>query len=181
MVPERNDPQRMSDQTTAESKYVNWSGPILRGTVLVVALCAFISLLRGFLFDKKWEASLLVFALASFALTATARKREIPRAAGGTGAVTAWWQRLPDWPLVSYCIIVGLGFNWACVFLWFSRRHAFFSTSVVAATGVIEMLYAGVGLLVAHLTGRNWRTALLVFTLVPGALAGIVLRLGLLR
>jgi Kef-type K+ transport system membrane component KefB len=168
MVPELDNPQIMSGQNTAESKHVKWSGAILRATVLVVALCAFISLLRGFLFGEKWEASLLVFALASFALTSTARTGETPRAARGTGPVTAWWQRLPDWPLVSYCIIVGLGFNWACAFLWFSRRHAFFSTPVIGATAVTEALYAGIGFLVARLTGRNWRTALLFSHLYQG-------------
>jgi hypothetical protein len=171
----------MSDQKYSEPAYVNPSGAILRGTVLVAASCAFISLLRGLLFGEKWEASLLVFALASFALTATARKGEISRAFERPGTVTAWWQRLPDWSLVSYFIIVGLGLNWACAFLWFSRRHAFFSGPVIGATGLIELFYAGVGLLVSLLTGRNWRTALLVFALVPGALAGIVLRLGLLK
>jgi len=89
--------------------------------------------------------------------------------------------RIKVWSLIIYCIITGLGFNWACAFLWFSRRYAFFSTPVIAVTGLIMAFYAGIALLVARFTGGNWRTALLVFVFVPVVLAGIVLRSGLLR
>lgn len=181
MIPKLDSPQIIKDQSTVESKYVRFAGAIPRGTVLVVALYAFIPLLRALLFGGKWESALLVFALASFTLMAMTRKAEASCATGGAGAATAWWHRLPDWSLVSYCIIIGLGFNWACAFLWFSRRYAFLSAPVVGATGLIEALYAAIGLVVARLTGRNWRTALLVFTLVPGSIAGIVLRLDILR
>jgi hypothetical protein len=114
----------------------------------------------------------------------------IPTLPASEGEGTTRQFRLPQWSLFSYFFIIGLGLNWACAFLWFSRRYAFFSTPVIAVTGLIMAFYAATALLVtwfessfnnAGVAGVNWRTALLVFVFAPGALASIILRLGLLR
>jgi hypothetical protein len=85
------------------------------------------------------------------------------------------------WSLVSCCVIIGLGFNWACAFLWFSRRYAFFSIPVIAVAGLIMAFCAAIALLVARLTGGNWRRALAVFVFAEVVPAAVVLRFGLLR
>jgi hypothetical protein len=109
------------------------------------------------------------------------RKPETLPAIEAEGTEKAKQHRLPDWSLLAYGVIFGVGCNWTCAFLWFSRRYAFFSGPVVGATILIMALYAAIALLVARLTGRNWQIALLVFALAPGALGSIVLRLRLLR
>jgi hypothetical protein len=167
-------------RATVKAKYARVSMPVLQGMVLIVALCAFIQFLVGLPYGGvRWEAAAVVFFLANFTLAAVFPKPETPPAI--KGEETARPLRLQDWLLVSYCVVLGLGFNWTCVFLWFSRRYAFFSTPIIAVTGLIMACYAVVALLVAWLTGRNWRTTLLVFAFAPVVLASIVLRLGLLR
>jgi len=163
-------------------KYARFFWPVLRWMVLIAALCAFIPTLAGLLDEKgRWEPGWGWggFVLASFTLVAMNLKPDTLPAIKGEG--TASQLRSPNWSLVSYLVIVGLGFNWVCAFLWFSRRYAFFSTPVIAMTGLIMALYAAIALLVARFTGGNWRTPLIVFGIVSSALAGIVLRLGLLR
>jgi hypothetical protein len=161
--------------------------PILRGIALIVALWAFIAFFPVLLVrhvnaqEGKWGTAVVVFVLASFALIWMAFKPETLPAIEGEGTEQARQHRLPDWSLSAYGVIIGLGCNWACAFLWFSRRYAFFSGPVVGATGLIMALYAAIALLVARLTGGNWRTALLVFALAPVNLAGLILRWGLLR
>jgi hypothetical protein len=71
--------------------------------------------------------------------------------------------------------------NWICAFLWFSRRCAFFSAPVVGVTAVVIASYGAIALLVALLTGGNWRNGLLVFVVAPFSVAGVVLRLHLLQ
>jgi hypothetical protein len=143
--------------------------------VMTVSLCAFIPFLAGFLYEGRWEAGWgwWVYVLASFTLAWM-----IPTLPTSEGEGTARQFRLQEWSLIAYSFIIGLGFNWVCVFLWFSRRYAFFSVPVVGVTGLIMALYAAIGLLLARLT--NWRIAL-VFAIATCALGAIVLRLGLLR
>jgi hypothetical protein len=90
----------------------------------------------------------------------------------------------------SYFFLNGMSLNWACAFFWFSRRYAFFSTTIIAATGLLVAFYAVIAVLVAWFeslfnsadeTGVNWRTGLLVFVFVPYTVGLVVLRLGLLR
>jgi hypothetical protein len=154
--------------------------PILRGIVLIVAMWAFILSLRGFLYGGNWELAVLVFVPASLALIAITPGREtLPEIEGDK---TAWasWQRLP-WPIFTYCVITGMGYTWVCAFLWFSRRYAVFSGPVVGAMILILALYAVIGVVVAWLTGGNWRTALLTFGIALCVPSIIVLRLHLLR
>lgn len=152
---------------------------ILRAMVLVVALCSFVPVLADFVNGRAWGISLPIFFLASVGVIGimlwpgTASSIERQR--------TVKQFRLFDWWLLSYFITISLGLNWACSFLWLSRRDAFFSGPVIAVTALITASYAGIALLVALLTGRNWRTGLLVFAFAPGVLAIIVLRLGVLR
>lgn len=188
-------PQVVEDQSTVKkTNYARFFWPILRGIALIVALSAFIADLLGFLYWGKWGTALVVvFFLASFAMMATAPPRQSlgdlilfiltypglgslrnKTAIEGKGGEKARQQRLPDWSLVIYCVIVGLGCNWACAFLWFSRRYAPFSGPVVGATGLIVASYAAIALVVGLLTGGNWRTALLVFLFAPGTLSGLV-------
>jgi len=125
-----------------------------------VAVCAFIPFLATFLNGENWGISLLVSMIASFALVAI-----IPKPGTSEEKPTTRHLRLFDWWLVTYFVIIGLGFNWACVFLSFSRRYAFFSTPVITVTGLIMASYAAIALLVGLLTRGNWRAALLVFVL----------------
>jgi drug/metabolite transporter (DMT)-like permease len=133
-------------------------------------------MLAGFLYGDNWGTGLAlgVFILATYALVAMTPKPEAPPA-------TARQLGFPGWSLVSYCVIIGLGFNWACVFLWFSRQYAFFSAPVIGATGLIMAFCAAIAFLVARLTRGNWLTALLVFVSASVFPAAIVLRLGLVR
>ena len=185
MIPKRGTPQAVEDEGAAKkAKGARFFGPILRGIVLIVAVYAFIELfsvlLFGGLYGGSWLAAPGSF-LAYYALAWMAHERETLRAIEGEGTEKATQRRLPDWSLLVYGVIVGLGCNWVCAFLWFSRRYALFSGPVVGATGLIMALYAAIALLVALLTGGNWRIALLFFAAVPGSLAGIVLALRLLR
>jgi hypothetical protein len=174
-------PQAVGDQgAVKKAKYARFFWPILRGIVLILALCAFIPTLSVFLYDRFAPIGFSVFFLASFALIAMTPRPETLRAIEGAATEKARQHRLP-WSLFAYCVITGLGFNWACVFLWFSRRYAFFSAPVVGMTGLILAFYAAIALLVARLTGGNWRKALLVSAVAQGVLAMIVLRWGLLR
>ena len=185
--------------TVKKEKYVSLFWPIVRGVCLIVALWSFIAGLSVFLHGEKLGTVLpAVFLLASYGVVTMppkslrdwvlrllaypgfaswANKAAIER----EGTEKARQHRLPDWPIVAYCFTVGLGCNWACAFLWFSRRYSLFSGPVVGATGLIIVLYAAIALLLGLVTGGKWRTALLVFLVAPGTLGVIVLRLGLLR
>jgi hypothetical protein len=187
MIPKRKTPQANEERGTVKAKYARFFWPVLLGMVMVVSLCAFIPALAGLLYEGRWEPcwGWGVYVLASFTLAWM-----IPTLPASEGEKTTRQFRLPEWSLFSYFFIIGLGLNWACAFLWFSRRYAFFSTPVIAVTGLIMAFCAVIALLVAwfessfnnaDLTGANWRTALLVFVFAPGVLASIVLRLGLLR
>jgi hypothetical protein len=146
-----------------------------------VALCASVPFLAGLLFEvygDRWVATGIVFVLASFTLIAMIPKPEALPAIEGEG--TARQRRLPPWALVIYLTILGLELNWACVFFWFSRRCAFFSVPVIIVTGLIMAFYAAIALLVARLTGGNWRIALATFGFVLIVPPVIVLRLGVL-
>lgn len=172
MIPKLDTPQAIEDQGTVKAKYASFARPVLRGMVLIVVLCAFVALLAGVLSGGEWRAAALVFILASLALRAMLPRREALPGIEGEGTAKAMQRWLPDWSLVSYCIVIGLGFNWACAFLWFSRRYAFFSEPVLCVTGLIVALYAAIGLLLARLTGGKWRTALVVFALASWVLSG---------
>jgi hypothetical protein len=193
-VPKRGTRQEV-DHENLEKKatYAYYLWPILRGIALIVALWAFVPFLFSLLQlygAKTWPAG-PVFVVASFALTLMHPKRlrslEIsPRwnsgtlpAFAGEGARKAKRHQLP-WAILAHCFTTGLGSNWACVFLWFSRRYDFFSGPVIGTTVLMIAVYAAIALLVALLTGGNWRKGLAVFAL-EFALAIVVLRLGLLR
>jgi hypothetical protein len=169
----------IKDQSTSRDSYARFFWPILRALALIVALWAFVVDLPVLLYSGKWGTTWLVFAIASFALIAMTPKPETFPAIEGEGAGKAR-RRLP-WTLLIYCGITGLGYNWACAFLWFSHRYALFSGPVIGALTLILVLYVIIGLVVGRLTGGTWRTALLVLALAPCAIGGIVLRLGLLR
>ena len=170
----------LEHQGTLKAKNASLCGTVLRGIVLIVALYADVALTKSLLYREQWEVPLLVFAIASWVLIAIASKPETLPAIEGEGAVKGKRWRLPDWSLLSYCLITGLGDNWVCAFLWFSRRYAFFSAPVVGATALVLSLYAILGLVIAWLTEGNWRTALLFFALAPCGVAATVLRLRLL-
>jgi len=163
-------------QSTVKAKYTRFSGPVLRGIVLIVALYASISLLRGLLFGGKWEAAALVFIFASLTLQAMIPKPETLPPVEGESSLKAGMRRLPDWSVVAYCVVTGLSSTWACVFLWFSRRYVFFSGPVLGVTGSILAVYSAIGFLVARLIGGNWRTVLMVFILESWGLSCIVLK-----
>ena len=180
MVADNWSMRAIEDQSTAKANYALFIWPILRGIALVVALWAFISDLPVLLYRGKMGTSWPVFGIASFALIAMTPKREtLPII--DEGSVKGAKRGLPEWPLLSYCAITGLGFNWACVFLWFSRRYALFSAPVVGVLSLILVLYAASGVIVAWLTEGNWRTGLLVFAMGLCVLGPAVFRLGLLR
>jgi hypothetical protein len=179
MIPKRETPQPIEERGTVTAKYARSFWPVLRGTASIVALCASVPSLAGLLFEVyggRWETAVIVFALASFTLLAMIPKPEALPPVGGEG--TARQRRLPPWSLVIYVAILGLELNWACAFFWFSRRYAFFSVPVVGVTGLIIAFYAAIALLVARLTGGNWRIALATFGFALVVPAAIVLRLG---
>jgi hypothetical protein len=179
LMPKRETQQAIEERGTVKEEYARFFGPILFGMVMIVALCAFIPSLAGLLngeYGGIWGAAMGLFVFASITLPAM-----FPTLPKRKGDWTVRQLRWPEWSLMSYFFIIGLGLNWACAFLWFSRRYAFFSTPVIAATSVTVAFYAAIAFLVAQLTGRNWRAALLVFVFAPGVLACVVLRLGLLR
>jgi hypothetical protein len=167
-------------QGTVKARYARLCGPVLRGVVLIVALCAYVAVTESLLYRGNWEVPVVVFATASWVLIAIARKPErVAPVEGEEPWKREWWKQL-DWSLLSYWLIIGFGDNWVCAFLWFSRRYAFFSAPVLGATGLVLSLYAVLGFVVAWLTEGNWRTALLFFALAPLGVAAIVLRLRLL-
>jgi hypothetical protein len=96
------------------------------------------------------------------------------------GMVKARQRPLPGWCLVILCILIGLPLNWEFAFLWFSRRHAFFSGPVAAVAVLLVALSAAIGLFVRVVSG-NRRTALGVFAVTSILPSATVLRLGLLR
>jgi hypothetical protein len=155
----------IEDQTPAKKvKYPSSAGPALGGILLIVSLCAFIAFLAAGLNGGKWEAALLVSIGASLALRAIVPERE-----------------LPDWCLVSFCVVMGVGADWVCAFQWFARRYAFLSGPVIGMTGLIVALCAVIGFLVARTMRRDWRTVLLVFLLASWIGTGVAERWGHLR
>lgn len=179
MIDKRQSLQITKDPAMVKAPYRPLVGAILRGMVLLVALCSFVPVLADFTNGRAWGASLPIFFLASVGVIGIMLWPGTASSIEGKGAIKQL--RLFDWWLLSYFITISLGLNWACSFLWLSRRDAFFSGPVIAVTALITASYAGIALLVALLTRRNWRTGLLVFAFAPGVLAIIVLRLGLLR
>jgi len=188
MIPKRETPQPIEEPGTVKAKYARFFGPVLLGMVMIAALCALIPFLASFLHEGRWEPGWgwVVYPLASFTV-AWMIPVVLPKRKGDWRAKQYGW---PEWSLLSYFFLVGLGLNWGCVVLGFSRKYAFFSIPVIAATGLIMAFYAAIAFLVswfessfnsADSTGVNWRTALLFFVFAPVILASIVLRLGLLR
>lgn len=173
--------QVIKDHSMANAKRAGFSASILRGAVLIVALYASTLLVKGLLFGGRWEVAALVFMLASLTLKGMIPKAETIAAFEGESSLRAGMRRLPDWSVVAYCVVTGLSSTWACVFLWFSRRYAFFSGPILGVTVSILTLYAAIGFFVALLIGGNWRTVVMVFILESWGLSCIVLRLGLLR
>lgn len=181
MVPTRQTRQAIKEHPTVEKKDTHFLGRIFRGTLVIMALCASARLLTALLFETyggRWEIAAIVQVLASFTLFASLPKRQAQPPVEGEGA--ARHGQLPPWSLVIYLAILGLELNWACAFLWFSRRYAFFSIPVVGVTLLIMIVYAGIAVLVARLTGGNRRIALATLGFVLLVPPVIVLRLGLL-
>jgi hypothetical protein len=123
MIRKRETPQAVKKRGTVKVKYARFSGPVLRGIVLIVALCAFIPFLALLPYGGGiWEVAAVVFFLANFTLAVVIPKPEALPAIEGEG--TARPPRLLDCSLVGCCAIIGLGFNWVSAFLWFSRQYA---------------------------------------------------------
>jgi hypothetical protein len=167
--------------TVNQPTHARISWPILRGITLIVALCGLVGILHELLYGPFYGVGTAVFTLATFALIALTSAPKTPSAIKGEAGDRATPRRWPDWTLIVYCVFTGVGFNWACAFLWFSRKYGFFSAPVVGATALIFALYFAVAFLTACLTGGDWRKGVLVFAVVPVGLAAIVLRLGLLN
>ena len=183
----RETPETTDERSTVKAKYPSFFMPVLFGMVMTAALCALVLAVASFAGEGRWERAWAwgFYGLASLAVTVAIRTL-LPK---GKGNWRDRQYRWPDWSLFTYFFINGLGLNWACAFLLFSRRYAFFSTPVIGATGLIIAFYAAIALLVAWFealsnnvdsTGMNWRAALLVFAFVPNVLPLIVLRLHLL-
>jgi len=168
-------------QNTVKAKNAGLSRTVVRGIVLLVALSAYIAGIASFLYTGSWVVHALAFAVAAWVLISLVPEPETLPAIEGEGVATEKPLRLPDWFLLSYCLIVGVCENWVCAFLWFSRRCAFLSAPVVGVTAVVIASYGAIALLVALLTGGNWRNGLLVFVVAPFIVAGVVLRSHLLQ
>ncbi len=177
-------PAIIQDQgTVKKAKYARFLWPIFRGIVVLVAAWGFIAFLSVDLYGGELGfTAFVVFAIAMLALRVMPFEPATPlHAIEGERTVKATQYRLPEWSLLAFGVIFGVGCNWECVFLWFSRRYDPLSAPVVGATALIMALYAAIAIAVACLTTKNWRTVVVVFAFVPGALAGVVLRLRLLR
>jgi hypothetical protein len=177
-------PAIIEDQgTVKKAKYARFFWLILHGIVVIVAAWGFIAFLSVDLYGGELGfTAFVVFAIAMLALRVMPFEPATPLPAiEGEGTVKPRQYRLPEWSLLVYGAIFSLGCNWECVFLWFSRRYDPLSAPVVGATALIMALYAVIAIVVAYLTTKNWRTVVVVFAFAPGALAGIVLRLRLLR
>lgn len=184
----RRTPEATEERGTMKAKYPGLFGSVLIVIIMIVALCSFIPFLASFLNEERWKPTWGwgIYVLASFTLPWMLRIL-LPEKKGDWRERHYGWQ---EWSLLSYFFIIGLGLNWACAVLSFSRRYAFSSTPVIGVTGLIMAFYAAIALLVAwfeslfnnaDLTGVNWRAALLVFVFAPVVVASVVLRLGLLR
>jgi hypothetical protein len=55
-------------QGTVKAKYARLCGTVLRGVVLIVALCAYVAVTKSLLYRGNWEVPVVVFATASWAL-----------------------------------------------------------------------------------------------------------------
>jgi hypothetical protein len=174
-------PALIQDQVAGKAKYSVSFWLLLRGTILIVALWANTSLLRGFLFGGEWEAAALIFIVSSLALKAMIPPAETPDASKGESTLRARMRLLPDWSVVVYCVVTGLTSTWSCAFLWFSRRYALFSAPLVGVSGALLGFYGVIGLVVAWLIRGNWRTVLWVFLLESWGISLIALRLHLVR
>jgi len=179
-------PHTVEDEgTVKKAKHARFFWPILLGMVSIVGAAAFFVVVFELVHGKAWGIGfgigLPVVMLATCAVIAmTPPPRTLP-AIEVEATSKARQLSLQAWLLLAYGVIIGLSYNWACVFLWFSQRYAFFSAPVAGVTGLIFALYATIGLLIARLTEGNWREALAVFMIVSVVPALIVLRLGLLR
>src|SRR5712692_1957432 len=181
MIPTRQMRQAIKERPTVEKKDAHLFWRIFRGTLVIMALCASARLLAALVFETyggRWEIAAIIQVLASFTLFASLPKRQAQPPVEGKGA--ARHGQLPPWSLVIYLAFLGLELNWTCAFFWFSRRYGFFSVPVFGVIGLIMIVYAGIALLVARLTGGNWRIALATFGFVLLVPPVIVLRLGLL-
>jgi hypothetical protein len=182
MIPSRESSHAIEERGTGKRTCPRFFWPVLRGMVLIVGLCAFISCVEGALFGEeystRWLASSIVLIVATFTLLAMAPEPGTLPGIEGEGTAR---KRTLEWSLVSYFAAINLALNWICAFLWFSRRYPFFSTPVVSVTGLVMLFYAAIALFVGRLTGGNWRTALLVFVFVPFFLGIVVFRFGLFR
>jgi hypothetical protein len=79
--------------------------------------------------------------------------------------------RVPDWCLSAYCMIVGLAFNWAWAYSYFSR-FALTSGPVLRRMTLLVALSAVIGLLAALLHDeRKWQLAAVYFALASGYLS----------
>jgi hypothetical protein len=174
-------PAIVEHQNTVKAKYAGLSRTVIRGIILVVALSAYVASIASFLYRRTWEMHMLAFAVANLVLIALVPETETLPAIEGEGAATRKRLRLRDWSLLSYCLIVGMGENWVCAFLWFSRRCTFFSAPVVGVTAAVMASYGVIALLVALLTGGKWRNGLLLLVVAPVLVACVVLRLHLLQ
>lgn len=179
-------PHTVEDEgTVKKAKHARFFWPILLGMVSIVGSAASFVVVFELVHGKAWGIGfgigLPVFMLATCAVIAmTPPPRTLP-AIEVEATSKARQVSLQAWLLLAYGVIIGLSYNWACVFLWFSQRYDFFSAPVAGVTGLIFALYATIGLLIARLTEGNWREALAVFMIVSVVPALIVLRLGLLR
>lgn len=172
----------IEDQATVKkASSARFLGPSLRGIALIVALWAFIKSLPELFYDDRAGSgtALLLFVVATIVLKAMTPPSALAPTEG-EGAETARQRRLP-WPLFILLVSIGLGFNWVCAFLWFSRRYPVFSGQVIGGLVSIYAFFAVIGFAAAWLTGGNRRTALLVFVFGSSAVGAIVLRLHLLR
>jgi hypothetical protein len=164
MIPNRETPRAVEDKGTVKAKHTGFARAVLGVMVLIVALYSFgAGFLATVVSRGKWGAAVLVFALASYALRMIPTRGTL-QATEDQGTVRARELWLPDWCLAGFLIISGLAFNWACAFLWLSRRYALFSGPVLGVTGLIVTLYAAIAFLATRRFGGRWLTAVAIFS-----------------
>ena len=180
MIQKRGKPQALGNREMANrERYARALWPTLRGITSILASGGFIAFLAGFLHGKDEGMGLPVFVVGTFVLAAITPPPDALPALDDEGAGKLTQRRIP-WSLFSHAVIIGIGFNWACVFLAFSRRYALLSLPVIGTTALIMALYAAIGLLVAYLAGGNWQKTFAFFAIAPILVGATLLRLRIL-
>src|SRR5260370_10345339 len=113
-------PAIIEDQgTVKKAKYARFFWTIVRGIVVMVAAWGLTAFLSVYLYGGELGfTAFVVFAIAMLALRVMPFEPATPlHAIEGERTAKATQCRLPEWSLLAFGVIFGLGCNWEYVFL----------------------------------------------------------------